>query len=279
MGFLAKIFMKRDALTSDAVCQALGELSGCISVKVVDTCASTNAELKNLAESLAPWYSLIALEQTQGRGRLGRSFFSPAGTGLYMSVLLRPRMKPEEAVLLTAGAAVAVCRAVEEMGSAMAEIKWVNDVYIHRKKVCGILAEAGFEKQTGAIAYVVLGIGVNVIPPEEGFPPEVSPLAGAVFDKETENGRARLAAGILRQLYTICSALPKRDFVEEYRRRNFLPGNPVIVLSGGQNIPATALAVDNQCRLLVRYRDGTEQALFTGEVSVHPADRLGKTEI
>ena len=143
-----------------AVREALGPLAAIISLEAASVCPSTNRALKERAPSLPAWHALIALEQTQGRGRLGRSFFSPAGTGLYMSVLLRPSLAPEDVPLITPAAAVAVCRALEELGSDRAQIKWVNDVYIGGRKVCGILTEAG-----PGLGYVVVGVGVNVSPP------------------------------------------------------------------------------------------------------------------
>jgi BirA family biotin operon repressor/biotin-[acetyl-CoA-carboxylase] ligase len=136
--------------------------------------------------------------QSAGRGRLGRSFYSPGDTGLYMSILLRPALQPENAVLITCAAAVAVSNAIREVCGEEVQIKWVNDLFLHQKKVCGILTEASFSAQTNGLDYAVCGIGVNVYPPENGFPEELASIAGAVCSAPEEGLRDRLAAAILR---------------------------------------------------------------------------------
>lgn len=252
----------------------LGELADCIEVEVLPECTSTNLMLKEQASALPTWHTLIALQQTQGRGRLGRSFYSPAETGLYMSILLRPTCQPQDVPLITAAAAVAVCRALERMGSDRAEIKWVNDVFIHGKKVCGILAESNFLRPA-KLEYVILGIGINIFPPSGGFPPDLAQAAGAVFPSGGKDLRARLAALILRELYVLCTALPERNFVQEYRQRSFLIGAPVNVLSASSSRYATVIDIDDRCRLRVRYDDGTEESLFSGEVSIRLRENTG----
>ena len=257
-------------VTAGGVRKYLGSLAEKIPVEVLPVCPSTNLLLKERAAALPEWYTVIARQQTAGRGRMGRSFCSPEGSGLYMSVLLRPKLAAEDVSLITPAAAVAVCRAAEELGADRAEIKWVNDVLIRGRKVCGILTEAGFDPRTGAPDYAVLGVGINVTEPAGGFPPEIADVAGAVFAAREEDTPDRLAAAFLRQLYGIVEALPSRSFVAEYQARSCLPGRRVNVLRGGEARKARALAVDDRCRLLVRYEDGTEEALFSGEVSVRP---------
>ena len=257
-----------ETLTAEGVQARLGELARVMSVEVTDVCVSTNLTLKARAAELPAWHVLIARRQTGGRGRMGRSFCSPEGSGLYMSVLLRPSLAAEDVPLITTAAAVAVCRAVEELGADRAWIKWVNDVLIHGKKVCGILTEAGFDGRSGGLDYAVLGVGVNVTEPPGGFPPEIADIAGAVFPPGRQDMRERLAAAFLRQFYTIYAALPDRSFTAEYRDRSCLAGRYVNVLRDGGAREALVLAVDGRCRLCVRYLDGTEEALFSGEVSI-----------
>ena len=248
----------------------LGPLTAHVTLEIVPQCVSTNLVLKERAAELPEWYTLIAGHQTGGRGRLGRRFCSPEGTGLYMSVLLRPKLAAEDAFLITPAAAVAVCRAAEALGSDKAEIKWVNDVLIHGKKVCGILTEAVSGPEPGALGHVVLGVGVNVTQPAGGFPPEIAGSAGAVFPRWGPDRRGPLAAAFLREFYKIYAALPDRGFIAEYRSRSCLTGRYVDVLRGGGARKALVLGIDDGCRLLVRYGDGTEEALFSGEVSVRP---------
>ena len=143
---------------------------------------STNRYLKELAATGAPEGTVvIANKQSAGRGRLGRSFFSPEEKGIYMSILLRPEIELERAVLITSMAAVAVARAVERVSTIPAQIKWVNDIFINRKKVCGILTEAGINTEKGSLDYAVLGIGVNVGSME--FPAELKEIATSVSNE------------------------------------------------------------------------------------------------
>ena len=144
-------------------------------ITVVEETQSTNTALRALAEAGAPEGTVyIAQSQTGGRGRMGRSFFSPAGTGLYLSLLLRPTTwEPARAAQLTAAAAAAMCEAIREVTGKEPGIKWVNDLLLDGKKVCGILTEASFSMESGVLEYAVLGLGVNVYPPEGGFPKEL----------------------------------------------------------------------------------------------------------
>ncbi|HPE16085.1 MAG TPA: biotin--[acetyl-CoA-carboxylase] ligase, partial [Oscillospiraceae bacterium] len=231
--------------------------------------SSTNTVLKERAASGEAAGAVLAVgEQTAGRGRMGRSFFSPGGTGLYLSVLLRPDAPPGEAALITTAAAVAVAEAVEAVSGRKAGIKWVNDVYLDGKKICGILTEAGVDLETGALDYAVLGIGVNVYPPGEGFPEDLAERAGAVFDAPRGDLRNRLAAEILNRVTPFCRDLSARRFVPAYRRRSLVLGREIRIISGGEGGLALALDVDDDCRLRVRYPDGREALLSAGEVSV-----------
>lgn len=258
-----------DVVTAAGVARYLGDLAGKIAVEVLPVCTSTNLVLKERAADLATWHTVIALRQTQGRGRLGRQFYSPEDSGLYMSVLLRPELAAVDAGFITAAAAVAVCRGLESLGSPRTEIKWVNDVLIGGKKVCGILTEAGFHGPSGDLDYAVLGVGINATEPTGGFPPDLAGIAGAAFPRRERDLRNRLAADLLRQLYEIYTALPSHDFVGEYRDRSCLVGKRVHVLRGDTPRPALVQGVDERCRLLVRYDDGTAEALLSGEVSLH----------
>ena len=233
------------------------------------TLDSTNAALRALAEQgAAEGTVVLSGSQTQGRGRYGRSFYSPADTGVYLSLLLRPRADPQQTVLLTAAAAAAMCQAMEALGAADPRIKWVNDVFLRGKKVCGILCEASFGLETGAPEYVVVGAGINAYAPKDGFPPEIADIAGALWNAPVPDGKNRLAAEFLNRFWTMYRG--GEDFLEDYRRRSLVVGKPVTVLSGETRREALALDIDDRCRLRVRFGDGTEQALSYGEVRVIP---------
>ena len=259
---------QNDVITNSGVKKALGEDADKFEVEVLQKCTSTNQVLKSKAENLSQWHTLIAETQSAGRGRNGRKFFSPDGTGLYMSILLRPKLQVTEATLITTAAAVAVCRAIDELAGVRAEIKWVNDVFLRGKKVCGILTEANLDMESGMLNYAVLGIGINVTEPRGGFSKEIEGIAGAVFEHGEYQLRCRLAAAVLKHLYMIISSLPSRDFISEYQALNFVVGRSVQVLRNDTSETAYAEQIDEECRLVVRFPDGRVEKLSSGEVSV-----------
>lgn len=228
-----------------------------------NTVSSTNILLKDMAAAGAGEGTLVIAEsQTNGRGRLGRSFHSPDGTGLYMSLLLRPDM--ETAGRITTMAAVAVCRGIESVMGYEPKIKWVNDILLDGKKVCGILAEASSGSE--GIDFVVLGIGVNVYYPDSGFPQDIADIAGALTRSVQTDLRSKLAAKILDEFWAVYSK--KENVASEYNRRCMVPGNRINVIKGGESTPAYALSLDDECRLVVRYDDGRTETLGSGEISV-----------
>lgn len=232
---------------------------------------STNTRLKLLAEAGAPeWTVVAASKQTAGRGRLGRSFFSPEATGLYMSVLVRPRLRAEDALLMTTAAAVATARAIEAEFGVSAGIKWVNDILVDGRKVCGILTEAALDVESGRLRYAVVGIGVNISEPEGGFPPDIAAVAGSLCGRAPVNAesRNRLAGRILAEFAALYRALPARGFMEEYAARSVVVGREVDILASGGRRRALAVSIDGDAHLIVRFPDGSEETLSSGEVSV-----------
>lgn len=231
---------------------------------------STNLVLKQAAEAGAPEGTVcIAEHQTAGRGRLGRSFYSPARSGVYFSILLRPKFPPADCPLITTCAAVACAGAMEQVSGQSTQIKWVNDIYVAEKKVCGILTEAAIDLESGGLQYAVLGIGVNLTKPEDDFPDELKNVAGTLFsDDASGDFRCRLVAEILDRFLDDYACLTEKSFLAEYRRRSMLTGQPVHVLRNGTSIPATALGVDDNFSLIVRYEDGRVEHLSSGDVSV-----------
>lgn len=241
-------------------------------VILFDVTDSTNTRCKALAEAGAAEGTLvIAGAQTAGRGRMGRSFFSPQNTGLYMSLLLRPVIPPEEALSITTCAAVCVSEAIETLSGRNAGIKWVNDVYLDGKKVCGILTEAAFAPAGDTLRYAVLGIGVNITVPDGNFPQELESIAASIFGTDTaEDLRPRLAAEIVNRFFDWYPRLAEKPFYAGYRDRLFLRNRPVQVLWGGHTGSGICLDVDRDFRLLVQMDDGTLQPISSGEVSVKP---------
>jgi len=254
-------------LVGDAVTAAAVEaLAPGTKVEVVSSVDSTNRFLRELAAAgAAEGTVVIARKQTAGRGRMGRSFYSPQDSGLYFSLLLRPEnLAPERAASLTAAAAVAMCQAIETVTGEHSRIKWVNDLYLRGKKICGILTEASIGLESGVVDHAIVGVGLNLTPPEGGFPPELAEIAGAVLDSAAPGTRNDLVGTFLRRFFAFYRG--KEGYWEDYRARNLVPGREVTVISGGKSRPAQALTIDENCRLVVRYPDGTIQHLSSGEV-------------
>ena len=233
---------------------------------------STNDLLKAMAEAgAAEGTVLVAGEQTRGKGRLGRSFTSAAGKGIYLSALLRPSLPPEALLPLTGFTAEAMGRALKRAVGARTGIKWVNDLLLNGKKLCGILTESAFSTE-GRLSYVVVGIGVNVNYDREDFPEELRDIAGSL---RTELGQtfplAPIAAAMVEELDALYEALLAGDagaYLSGYRQHCLTLGRDVLLVKNGLSTPAHALDVDEALGLLVRYPNGEEALIRSGEASV-----------
>ena len=228
---------------------------------------STNNRAKALAAAGAPHgTAVIADAQTGGRGRQGRSFFSPEHSGVYLTVILRPDCTAEQAGMLTSLAAVAAARAVEAVSGADVKIKWVNDLYLNGKKICGILSEAGFNPETGRPDWAVVGIGINA--GRMAFPPELREIATSVGNETgAEPDRNRLIAEILNELEKLQGSLETGTFLQESRRRSNVIGRTVTVVQGEKRYAARALDIDGRGRLVIETEEG-RSLLNSGEVSL-----------
>ena len=238
-----------------------------------ETITSTNDVLKQMALQGAPEGTvLVADSQSGGRGRLGRTFLSPSGVGIYLSVLLRPACMPGELMHLTCGSALAACNAIEQTAGFRPGVKWTNDIVYRKKKLAGILTELGLN-QDGSTAYAIIGIGINVNQTPEDFPEELRDTAGSLAMAVGHPlSRAALAAAMIRSLDRLiaCWPIAKERYLEAYRRGCRTPGQAVNVITGAGSRPAEALAVNDDFSLRVRYEDGTVEDLQSGEVSIRP---------
>ena len=249
--------------------------AGVFSVEVRKSVTSTNTLMRDLAAEGAPeGYVLAAEEQTAGRGRLGRGFYSPARHGVYFSLLLKPGSKTDDAALITSAAAVAAARAIENVLGVRVGIKWVNDLFSEGKKVCGILTEAVLGMESGMVESAVLGIGINITRPEEGFRKELENVAAALTDRSAgrDGERCRIIAATLDNFWGYYQNLAERGFLDEYRARSIILGQEIFVLSGDEKRPGRAIAIDDDCRLVVCYEDGKTAKLNSGEVSVRQVE-------
>ncbi|MDR0868664.1 MAG: biotin--[acetyl-CoA-carboxylase] ligase [Planctomycetota bacterium] len=235
---------------------------------VYPTLDSTMDEAKRRLAAGAPSKTVILAEtQTAGRGRRGKSFFSPPQTGIYLSVIWRPPApeKPAPTTTITALAAVAVCRAIEKHCPVAPQIKWVNDVLVGGKKVCGILTEA--EIRRGAISGLIVGIGLNVATAD--FPPELRDRAGSLAvgaETRSVGSRNQLTADLLRHFFAL--AADRAATLDEYRARSAVLGKEITYAQDGATVAAVAVGINDAGNLLVRRRDGNIVALNSGEISL-----------
>lgn len=229
---------------------------------------STNTQLKRLAREGAEHGTvLIAGEQTGGRGRQGKNFASPQ-KGVYLSILLRPKCRAEDIPTITANTAVAISLAIEAQCGICPDIKWLNDLQLNGRKICGILAEMCDFGTDGA--FIVLGIGINVNTAAEDFPPELRQSASSILletGRETE--LEELAIAELREIDRMYEAWLQnpRVYLEQYRARCITSGRQVLLIQNGSAREARALRVDDDFALVVETAEGEETISF-GEVSI-----------
>ncbi|HCM13266.1 MAG TPA: biotin--[acetyl-CoA-carboxylase] ligase, partial [Lachnospiraceae bacterium] len=181
-----------------------------------------------------------------------------------------PKLSIEDSLRITTATAVAVAEAIESVAGVDAGIKWVNDIFVEDKKVCGILTEASLNFENGGLEYAVVGIGLNIA--TQDFPKELGTIAGSIFKEKPENNpiSSILLAEILNNIADIKDSLTDAKYLEEYRRRSFLIGKNILVLKGGQAISAKAISIDEKARIVVEYENHTREALSSGEVSIRP---------
>lgn len=256
-----------DELTLNGVKKYLGnDFADIFNIELFDTVESTNKLLKERGLNGAPAFSVaVSSRQTAGRGRLGRNFVSPCG-GIYMSVLVKPSGSACGALSLTTAAAVSVCEALDSLGVKGHGIKWVNDIYIGGKKVCGILTEGVASGGSGTLDFAVVGVGVNIYMHENGFADEIKDKAAAVFGEHRSGVMDEFTAEFLKSFYRYVSG-EINAHTGEYIRRNIVVGKYVHLLTANGEREALVTGIDADCALLVRYPDGTEERLISGEIS------------
>lgn len=261
---------KGDILSAQGIMKYLLSEYQNMDIRVERETESTNAAVREYAEQgMQEGFLLVAGEQTKGRGRYGRTFFSPQGTGVYFSLLLRPKgVLAQQGTGLTAMAAVAMCEAVKELSGKPTGIKWVNDIYVNGKKVCGILTEASMGLESGRLDYVILGVGVNVYPPETGFPESLIDKAGVVFDEMQDDMKNRLIALFLENFGAYYLKQSEKSYIEKYKEYSLVTGKQIQVLSEYGKREAYVLGIDDDCRLLVEYENGERATLSCGEISI-----------
>lgn len=239
-----------------------------LNITIFDELDSTNNYLKKIGSNGEKENGLvIALSQTGGRGRMGRSFYSPNGSGIYFSLLLHPKFSAEKSLFLTVMAAVSVAETVMKYNKNDVKIKWVNDIYIDGKKVCGILTEGAINSNK-MLDYVVVGIGINLIAPENGFPDEIKDTATAVFPGKTQdNIKEKIVADVVNKFFDMYNGIDT-DFIKRYKEYSYLTGKDINIISGETVRPATVIDITDDCHLLVKNENDKIEEISSGDVSV-----------
>lgn len=227
-----------------------------------DTIDSTNTQAKRMiTDGADDVFLVVAAEQTAGRGRQGKSFYSPADTGVYMTLVVHPNTAIQNAVGITTATCVAVCKAIEKTTDITPQIKWVNDVYVNDKKICGILTEAVTDFETQTVSSVVIGIGINIS--TEHFPDGIENASSLNANVK----RARLVAAVANELNRLVYA-DFSDYIDYYREHSMLIGRDIYFIKNGEKTYAKAIAIDSDGALEVELENGERETLRSGEITV-----------
>ncbi|WP_312813439.1 biotin--[acetyl-CoA-carboxylase] ligase [Sedimentibacter sp.] len=257
-----------DLLSSEGIRLYLNDQYKEIPIKVYKSINSTNTEAKLMIMNNAVHGTVIlSEEQLSGKGRMGRNFYSPSESGIYMSVILKPKLNMSDSVLITTAAAVAVSLAIEKVTGVITQIKWVNDIYLNDKKICGILTEAVTDMESGTINSVVVGIGLNV--KTESFPENIEYAAGSILKMDDNKFiRNQLSAEIINNVLSILNDIPNRKFIEIYKERSMILGERVRYCKDNQWFEGYAQDIDSNGALIVFHDDGHKEILNSGEITV-----------
>ena len=235
-------------------------------VLVYDSVDSTQDIGKRLASEHRTDYGLVTADtQVKGRGRYGKSFYSPSGTGIYMSLVIRVDKPIESFLSITTATAVALCRVIERHSHKKPEIKWVNDVWIDGRKAAGILTEAVSDLESGLLSYVVIGIGMNLSTAD--FPPELKDIAFSIDDMDI--GRSPLIGEIGAEVFTVSSEPDSSELFSEYKSRSLILGRDIWWMQSGKRYTGRAVDINRQGNLIVDTEKGPV-VLSSGEVSIRP---------
>ena len=242
-----------------------------VSISVFDTLDSTNTFLKNLAKQsdIKEKTVVIAKKQTNGRGRLGKSFFSNAQNGIYLSLLLKPKISPQNALLITTCAAVSVAEAIQELFDINLSIKWVNDLYLNNRKIAGILTEAALSNDANKLNFAVLGVGINLFQNIKDFPEDIIDIAGSLFNENMpQNADNLIVSAFLDKFFMYYENLENKGFFNGYKKRLMYINKSVNVISQNESYEAIVLGIDDNFNLIIKTKENKITALNSGEVSV-----------
>lgn len=261
-----------DILSKESILAQLDDKYKQNDIIVLKTTTSTNSEaMKMLQDKKIRHGTLIVSdEQTQGRGRMGKSFFSPK-SGIYMSVCLCKDIENmSDVMIITPAAAVAVRRGIEALTDKDAKIKWVNDVYLGKKKVCGILTQADIDFESGKAGTFIVGIGINFV--EQDFPDDIKDRACALFEGKPDITRSQMIAKVYSELLQLTDNLADHSFMEEYKSNSLVIGKVISYTISGQAKKGRVEDIDNNGGLIIDEEGYGKRVLTCGEISIKSAD-------
>ncbi len=253
--------------SSEALQNYFKALENAPTCRVFDCLDSTNNEARRMsADGFFERALIVAAEQTGGRGRMGRSFYSPAETGAYFSILYTPTVPLADAVRITGAASVAVMRAIKRLTGKQTAIKWVNDLYYNERKVCGILTEAVTGERG---TQVIVGIGINLS--TDVFPQELSGIAGGLCAEHTSI--LETVAAVYRELEAYLDHADDTSWLPDYRAHSMVIGRAITWERGGERFSGRAVGIDDEGALLVQNDAGEDVRLSTGEISLRLSEK------
>lgn len=260
-----QLLSSNNTLSLSEINTYLGQYSNYVNIQLYDSISSTNSMLKGMADNGVQDKTLIiANEQTNGKGRYGRSFYSPAKTGVYFSLLLRPdNFYLTDSTLLTTLSAVAICNSIIELTNFNPKIKWVNDIFIDDKKICGILSEATTDIESGMIEYVIIGIGLNVS--TELFPSSLANKAGSLNCNISRN---KLIGTIIVNILYLYNSLPSTSFMSKYKDYSLMINKDILYKKNNVTLSGKVIDIDNNGHLIIVDSNNNTQVLNSGEVTL-----------
>lgn len=262
-----KLDILSDKLDKWAITNELSENLKDLDIRVYEKIDSTNTEAKRLlsTENLTNFTILVADEQTAGRGRHGKNFVSPKSTGVYFSIIFFPNQdfSFKSFDLVTIKAAISIVRAIEKNTDKKPEIKWVNDIFLNHKKICGILTEADTDFESKKVRSIITGIGINFT---TEFTDELGPIAGSLDVKDLR--RSKLVASVINEFYNALYNMTNAEVLEIYKSHSLLLGREVNFEYNGKKYEAIAEDINECANLVVKTKDGETMVLSSGEVSV-----------
>lgn len=263
-------YLPSDILSAEGIRMHLAATTPAMEITVVKDSDSTIKDAKIAAINGAPTNTLIVADQQNApKGRFQRPFFAQAGHGIYLGLLLRPNQNFDEIAQYTVMMAVAVTRAIEATCGKSTEIKWVNDIYLNGKKICGILSEAMTDVESGQITNVVIGLGINFSIPQADFPAEIQNKATSLFaDAAPTLTRNELIAAIWNEFYLILNDPAYTNFIDDYRKKSFVLGKTVTFNKAGTDYQGVATDITDRGELVVTLPQGEPIVLSSGEISL-----------